>query len=162
MFALYIQVIFYSSLWHIFCTNCIMHVKFFVLNYVVVLDCVCNENNVLHILLFSNIIACIINLLKNSLTLKRCSPIQNPHCEKVLKLKEAAKKWLWWYRLMPILIKTIQVHPSFNRNQYEIHLNSCYLNFCHQPMPSQPFLGCPLWFHNFYTLVIFEQYWIFF
>ena len=83
--------------------------------------------------------------------------------KKAVKSKDAAKKWLWWYRLMAKnLITTIQVnlvlpHPSFTRNQHKIHLNCCFYHFCHQPIPSQPFLGRPLWFHNFFTLAILNR-----
>jgi len=52
--------------------------------------------------------------------------------KKVVKSKGAAKKWLWWYRLMAkISITTFQAiyrmlrHSSFTRNQHKIYLN-CY------------------------------------
>ena len=42
---------------------------------------------------------------------KRCGPFQNIQCEKAVKLKGVAKKWLWWYMLMAnFLMTTIQVN----------------------------------------------------
>ena len=31
------------------------------------------------------------------------------------------------------------------------------IKFCNQPLPSQPFLGRPFWFHNFFTMTILNK-----
>ena len=42
-----------------------------------------------------------INLLKNSLAVKKGAALfKMASVKKVVKSKGAAKKWLWWYRLM--------------------------------------------------------------
>jgi len=52
-----------------------------------------------------------LNLPQNNLAVKKVRPCLNGYCEKAVKSKGAAKKWLWWYRSMAkILITTIQVN----------------------------------------------------
>ena len=72
--------------------------------------------------------------------------------KKVVKSKGVGKKWLWWYRLMAKILITFRWILCWflgwgNTNCPELLL----LKFCHQPIPSQPFLGHPLWFHNFFS-----------
>ena len=88
-------------------------------------------------------------MLKNSLAVKGCKMFS---VKKVVKSKGVAKKWLWWYRLMAkTLITTIQVNLCCLIPEFSL------LKFCHCPILSQPFLGCPLWFHNFLHTGHFEQ-----
>jgi len=55
------------------------------------------------------------NLLKISLAVKKGAALfKVASVKKVVKSKEVAKKWLWWYRLMAkILIITIQVNMHY-------------------------------------------------
>ena len=63
---------------------------------------------------------------KNSLTVKKCKIAR---VKGAVKLKGAAKKWLWWLRLIGgkklnnnNSCQFVLLHP---RNQYKIHVNCC-------------------------------------
>ena len=43
-------------------------------------------------------------------------------------------------------------HPYLTKNQHKIHQN-----LCHQPIPSQPFLGRPFDFTTFFTQAILNR-----
>ena len=103
-----------------------------------------------------------ISTQKQSGCKKSAGLFKNGQCEKSCEIKGAAKKWLWWYRLMAkILITTIQVNlccliPA------SLGISTKFtwivvIKFCHQPIPSQPFLGHPFDITTFFTLAIFEQ-----
>ena len=101
---------------------------------------------------------------KNSLAIKKGAALfKMASVKKSCKIKGKAKNWLWWYRLIAKnLIKAIQVNlcgliPASLGISTRFTWIGVIKFFCHQPIPSQPIRGRPLWFHNFFTLVILNR-----
>jgi len=94
---------------------------------------------------------------------KRCGPAKNDQCEKAMKSKGAAKKWLWWYRLVTkILITTIQVNLCClilaplgisTKFTWIVVIKIFAINLYHH----RHFLAAPFDFTTFFTLVIFNR-----
>ena len=81
-------------------------------------------------------------LIQKQPSCKKVYSPQEGHCEKWSKSEMAAKKWLWWKK---ILIMTIQenlcclLHVSLAFGTKNCHIKIFAIN-----LSSQPFLGCRL------------------
>ena len=108
-----------------------------------------------------------VNLLKNSLAVKKVLPLSKWPVWKNCEIKGAAKKWLWWYRLMAkILIATIQVNlhcliPALLGISTKFTWIVVTKNFAINLYHYSHFLAT-LWFYNFFHTGHFEQYHTFF
>jgi len=101
-------------------------------------------------------------LRKNSLAVKkvRAALFKNSQCEKSCESKGWPRNGCdSIHRLMTkILITTIQVNFVLISSETGVRqhkLTWIVVIICHQPIPSQPFIGHPLWVHNFFHTVYF-------
>jgi len=120
-----------------------------------------NRNQIILVLFLRNIVQ--LTSMARYMEVVPVSPFWHYRHEKDIYSKTDQLKKMWpclkWMKgagqemavvVSKFLITTIQVNLCclIPRNQHKFTW-IVLLKFCHQPMSSQPFLGHPLWFHNF-------------